>query len=212
MLQLSVTSSSFLQEVTAANKLFQSASVFVDTPTSKQKATCTFHPLTKQEIEALKQNHNTAENWNQILKLSDRTLRTDRIQCCSLHGFVVFGTFLSVLTYTTEFILLGNFENTCEMIDRVHFPCGCYNSAISHSIILDDALIRDTILLHHTLVHSKAIVIRCGIVGNESGPKTYGNTFGNGLRINLGAETGGRHVTIVADLTFECKCVARSIE
>ena len=105
MLQLSVTSSSFLQEVTAANKLFRSASVFVDTTTSKQKATCTFHPLTKQEIEALKQNHNTAENWNQILKLSDRTLRTDRIQCCSLYGFVVFGISLSVLTFISELFL-----------------------------------------------------------------------------------------------------------
>lgn len=115
-------------------------------------------------------------------------------------------------TYITELLLLGNFENTCELIDGVRFPSGCYNSAISHSIILDDALVRDTILLHHTLVHSKAIVIRCGIVGKESGPETYGHTFGNGLRINLGAETGGRNLTIVADLTFECKCVTRSIE
>lgn len=96
------------------------------------------------------------------------------------------------------------------MVDGVRFPSGCYNSAISHSIILDDALIRDTILLHHTLLQPKAIVIRCGILGNKSDTQTTKHTFGNGLRINLGAETGGRNLTIVADLTFECKCVALS--
>ncbi|KAL0583307.1 hypothetical protein ABG067_006808 [Albugo candida] len=191
MVQVSVTTSSFLQEITAANQHFQSAHTFANSFTLEYQSTITYYRLTEEEIEDLKQKNNTAENWNQILKLSDAKLRVDRIQSCSFHGFVV----------------LGDFGSSCEMVDGVRFPSGCYNSAISHSIILDDALIRDTILLHHTLLQPKAIVIRCGILGNKSDTQTTKHTFGNGLRINLGAETGGRNLTIVADLTFELAAI-----
>lgn len=96
MVQVSVTTSSFLQEITAANQHFQSAHTFANSFTLEYQSTITYYRLTEEEIEDLKQKNNTAENWNQILKLSDAKLRVDRIQSCSFHGFVVLGTSLPI--------------------------------------------------------------------------------------------------------------------
>ncbi|CAI5734798.1 unnamed protein product [Hyaloperonospora brassicae] len=154
---------------------------------------CSFFPLTDAEICALEANGNSAEDWKQVRKTSaDVPLQTSRVRQCVFHGKVVLGSFSSTFRHN---------------VDGVPFCCGVYNSVLSHVVVLDDALVRDTLVLKHVLVDARASVIKCGSVtgpdaANVAGGKAGATTAANGRLVHVGVETGGRGVRVVADLPF----------
>ncbi|CAH0475254.1 unnamed protein product [Peronospora belbahrii] len=143
-----------------------------------------FFPLSDVEILALEANGNAADNWHHVRKIhAHLPLVTSRIRQCSFHERVVLGNFTDVFSHD---------------VDGISLPCGVYNSALSHVVVLDDALIKDTLVLKNVLVDVQASVMKCGSV---IGPDT-GEAFANGVVLHLGVETGGRDLRMVADLPF----------
>uniref|UniRef100_M4BIJ5 DUF4954 domain-containing protein n=2 Tax=Hyaloperonospora arabidopsidis (strain Emoy2) TaxID=559515 RepID=M4BIJ5_HYAAE len=152
----------------------------------------TFFPLTDAEIRALEANGNSAEDWKKVRKTTkNASLQTSRIRQCAFYGKVVLGSFSSAVTHN---------------VDGVPFPCGVYNSVLSHVVVLDDALVKDTLVLRNVLVDARASVIKCGSVtgpdaekGAAAGSK---EAAANGMLLHVGNETGGRCFRVVADLPF----------
>ncbi|KAG7395300.1 hypothetical protein PHYBOEH_003967 [Phytophthora boehmeriae] len=145
-----------------------------------------FYALSSDEIEALEANGNSAENWELVRKTKRHLkLQTKRIRQCSFHGKVVLGDFSS------------SFQHD---VDGVPFPCGVYNSTLSGVLVLDDALVKDTLVLKGLLVDTKASVLQCGSV--VCAPQETETVCGNGRMLHVGVETGGRDLRVVADLPF----------
>ncbi|KAG2520954.1 hypothetical protein JM16_006513 [Phytophthora kernoviae] len=143
-----------------------------------------FYHLSSDEIKALEVNGNSAENWGLVRKTKKQLkLQTNRIRQCSFHGKVV----------------LGDFSDFQHDVDGVPFPCGVYNSTLSDVVVLDDALVKDTLVLKGVLVDAKASVLQCGSVVCAQETETV---FGNGRVLHVGVETGGRNLRVVADLPF----------
>ncbi|RQM12053.1 hypothetical protein B5M09_002701 [Aphanomyces astaci] len=82
-------------------------------------------------------------------------------------------------------------------------PCGCYNTTIVDSFVLDDALVQDTFLLHRTYVSHGAVVVGCGTI-TCSGTDV---TNGNGTVLKVGVEIGGREIAMFADMPFHLAAV-----
>ncbi|GMF26697.1 unnamed protein product [Phytophthora lilii] len=141
-----------------------------------------FLPLTAAEVRALEANGNSADDWQQVRKTRAEPLQTARVRQCAFHGRVV----------------LGRFSTLRHDVDGVPFACGLYNSALSDALVLDDALVKDTLVLRGVLVDTRAAVVACGSV---VGPEPQ-QAAANGRVLHVGVETGGRHVRVVADLPF----------
>ncbi|RLN71258.1 hypothetical protein BBJ28_00017483, partial [Nothophytophthora sp. Chile5] len=146
-----------------------------------------FFPLSGPEIAALGANGNTSEHWELVLKTSEHEpLRTNRIRGCSFH----------------ERVVLGRFGGDAHDVDGVPFAPGVYNSALSNVVVLDDALVLDTLVLRNVVLDERACVIKCGSVTcSASAPATCGN----GNVLHVGVETGGRDLCVVADMPFACE-------
>ncbi|RMX68515.1 hypothetical protein KXD40_008800 [Peronospora effusa] len=143
-----------------------------------------FFPLSDTEILALKANGNSAHDWQTVRKINKNVpLQTSRIHQCAFHGKVVLGSFSPTFNHD---------------VDGIPFPCGVYNSALRNVVVLDNALIKDTLVLKNVLVDNEALIIKCGSI---TGPDK-GDTFANGIVLHVGVETGGRDLRIVADLPF----------
>ncbi|KAG7379569.1 hypothetical protein PHYPSEUDO_008472 [Phytophthora pseudosyringae] len=143
-----------------------------------------FFPLSDVEIRALEANGNSAADWQNVRKTDARApLQTSRVRQCSFHGKVALGRFSAGFSHD---------------VDGIPFPCGVYNSALSNVVVLDDALVRDTLVLRDVLVDARASVIRCGSV---TGPEEDAASA-NGSLLHVGVETGGRDLRVVADLPF----------
>uniref|UniRef100_A0AAV1U7X7 DUF4954 domain-containing protein n=1 Tax=Peronospora matthiolae TaxID=2874970 RepID=A0AAV1U7X7_9STRA len=151
-----------------------------------------FFPLTDAEICALEGNGNSAEDWKKVRKTTESaSLQTSRIRQCAFSGKVVLGSFSSAFTHN---------------VDGVPFPCGLYNSVLSHVVVLNDALVKDTLVLRDVLVDTRASVIKCGSVTgpdaeNGAAPESK-ESAANGMLLHVGNETGGRCFRVVADLPF----------
>lgn len=143
-----------------------------------------FYPLSDGEIRALEANGNSAKNWQNVCKTDPNApLETSCIRQCSFHGKVALGRFSASFSHD---------------VDGIPFPCGVYNSALSNVVVLDDALVRDTLVLRNVLVDSRALIIKCGSV---AGPED-GTVSANGNLLHVGVEIGGRDLRVVADLPF----------
>ncbi|DBA02253.1 TPA: hypothetical protein N0F65_007663 [Lagenidium giganteum] len=145
------------------------------------------HALSAEEVNALVQNGNVADDWSAVRKVHAAVpLRTDRVRNCCFEGKVV----------------LGRFERD-QIIEGVRFRSGCYNSTLSNTVVLDNAIVKDTMVLHNVLIEADAAVIASGSVVCK------GETaYGNGRTLSVGVEIGGRDIPVFAELTF---AVARSI-
>lgn len=119
-----------------------------------------------------------------------------RIQQCVFQGTVVLGRFSSDFHHTLE--------------DGVKFASGCYRTTIRNAVVLDNALVQDTMLLNNVFVDAEAVVIGCGFVvfkhteQDEAKDEPTAVVFGNGLTLHVGVETGGRDLRVFADLPFAC--------
>ncbi len=102
-------------------------------------------------------------------------------------------------------VLLGPFEGEVEIAPGVIVPAGVYDSVLAHCAIGADSLILRVGLLANYTIAGEAVVRDCTTVVCEPGA-----TFGCGLEIPVGPETGGREVLSYAELSVPvAECVAK---
>jgi hypothetical protein len=149
----------------------------------------TVRPLTDGEIDWLERQGNSAEDWSRVLVAEG--FHPGRVRNSEFRGDVI----------------LGRFTGTMIAAGR-QLPAGIYNSTVIDAIVGHGALIRDVRLLANYVVGPDAILLDCGQVTCDPG-----TTFGNGVTLPVGVETGGRAVCGWAELDLElATAVARSGE
>lgn len=136
--------------------------------------------LTIEEIRGLESFGNTAEDWSRVGVAPD--FDWTRVRQSDFHGSV----------------LLGRFSGHMSAAEGVELPSGIYRSSLADCVIGHDVLIRDVKLLADYVVGSNAVLFDCGSI--TAGPRT---TFGNGISISLGIESGGREVAVFAEIDVE---------
>ncbi|MBN1797531.1 MAG: DUF4954 family protein [Spirochaetales bacterium] len=135
-------------------------------------------PLTEQEIELLKNQGNRALDWTKIRVAED--FKTDFIHNNSFFGECVLGVFAGALK---------------QLDADSSLPDGIYNSTLADCEIGSRCLIKDNGLISRYLIKDNVIVADCGSL-----TAAKGCTYGNGMEMVLGIETGGREVVSFADL------------
>lgn len=136
--------------------------------------------LFKPEVELLESLGNSARDWTRV-RVADG-FNPRRVRHCEFHGDVVLGRF------TRYVALAGGLE----------VVAGLSNSTVADSVIGHNALVRDVRLLANTVVGEEAVLVDCGRVTCAPGA-----TFGNGLRVAVALEGGGREVELFAELDVE---------
>lgn len=134
-----------------------------------------------------------ADDWGQVRKTAQHErLNAARVRGCAFQGRVVLGRFADDFGHA--------------LAGCARFPSGCYRATIRDSVVLDDALVQDTMLLDRVLVDARAAVVGCGVVLFQRAESDKGSStvFGNGTTLHVGVETGGRDLRIIADLPFAC--------
>jgi len=139
--------------------------------------------LTKEQIEKLEANGNSAADWKKI-KVA-KGIDISRIRRCYFSGEVTIGK------------LSGNID-----VEGEHrgspLPCGIYNSIVIDCHIGDGVLIQDVKTLSNYIVSDGAALFNCGVISAKDE-----NTFGNGSELPIAIETGGREVKAYAEITIE---------
>lgn len=135
--------------------------------------------LSAREIKILEEAGNTSTDWSKV-KITGELL-PDRIKNSVFIGEVTIGS------------LDGEVN-----IEGAPFPCGIYDSVISHSVLLGESLLCRVRLLHNYMVKKGAVLFDTGIVSFT--PKS---SLGNGLELSLAIETGGREVKTFAEITVD---------
>lgn len=81
--------------------------------------------------------------------------------------------------------MLGRFSNDFhhDLNEGVKFASGCYRTTIRNAVILDNALVQDTLLFNNVLVDVEAVVIGCGPVVFKRQQNEVVVVFGNGLTL-----------------------------
>ncbi|MBN9520036.1 DUF4954 family protein [bacterium] len=136
--------------------------------------------LFKPEIDLLESLGNSARDWTRV-RVADG-FNPRRVRNCEFHGDVVLGRF------TRYVALAGGLE----------VVAGLSNSTVADSVIGHNALVRDVRLLANYVVGEEAVLVDCGRVTCAPGA-----TFGNGLRVPVALEGGGREVELFAELDVE---------
>ncbi|MEI8176896.1 MAG: DUF4954 family protein, partial [Candidatus Omnitrophota bacterium] len=136
--------------------------------------------LTKEQIEKLEANGNSAADWKKI-KVA-KGIDISRIRRSYFSGDVTIGT------------LSGDLE----VASGVSLPAGIYNSVVINTNLGNDVLVQDVKTLANYIVADKAVVFNCGTVSAKSE-----NAFGNGSELPIAIETGGREVKVYAEMTLE---------
>lgn len=136
--------------------------------------------LTEDEVKQLKKARNRASDWNKVRVAENARLDPDRIQDCQF----------------LDEVIIGSLEGEA-MLGDVAFPTGIYDSTLSDCVVCDGALVKNVGLMHRIIVREKAVVASCGEV---SCPK--GCVFGNGTRLPVAVDTGGREVLTYAELAI----------
>ncbi len=135
-------------------------------------------PLAKKEIDALLALGNVCSDWTSIKVAAG--FRTDFIRGNAFSGACVLGVFSGAPREAAPGVVL---------------PSGIYGGAIVESEIGDECLVRDCGLIARCVVAGGAVVFRVDELSAAPGC-----AFGNGLAIPVGKETGGREVTMCAEL------------
>jgi hypothetical protein len=144
--------------------------------------------LSAEEIHGLESLGNSAEDWSRIGVAEN--FDWTRVRHSEFQGSVV----------------LGRFSGHQPVKDGIDLPCGIFHSTVANCIIGHDVLIRDVKLLANYIVGPGTVLFDCGSI--TSAART---TFGNGIAISLGIESGGREVALFAEIDVEiAAAVARS--
>lgn len=136
--------------------------------------------LREDEVRELTANGNTAEDWGRVRVAGG--FRPDRVRHSDLRGAVV----------------LGAFDGTVRGPDGPGAPAGVYRSRVSDCVIGHNAVVQNVGLLAGYVVGAGAFVSDCGRVVCD-GP----TAFGNGTRIPIGPQCGGRWLRPFAELTLD---------
>ncbi len=140
--------------------------------------------LARREIEQLEALGNSCADWTRVRVADGFDPRS--VRHSSFHGDVV----------------LGRFREPATLGDGVQVPSGVYGSTVADSCVGHNALVRDVGLLARSVVGESARVVRCGSVACDRG-----TTFGNGQRLPIVMEPGGRDVAVYAELTVAVAAV-----
>jgi hypothetical protein len=135
-------------------------------------------PLMSEEITRLVSLGNTCEDWSRVRVADGFDWR--RVRNSDFHGDVV----------------LGRFGSRIRAADGIEVTTGIQNSTVVGCVIGHNALVRDVKLLANYVVGEEALLWDCGSIICEGE-----TTFGNGLPLRLGIETGGRDVPSYAEIT-----------
>ena len=94
--------------------------------------------------------------------------------------------------------VLGRFTATSELAGGLTLPSGIHNATLVGCEVGNDALVRDVGLLSNYLIADGAVVSSVGEMTVSAQP-----TFGNGIEIALGIETGERAIRGFAELDLD---------
>jgi len=136
--------------------------------------------LTKPEIEQLEDFGNACRDWSRV-RVADG-FNPRRVRNCEFHGDVV----------------LGRFTRSVPLADGLEVVAGLSTSTVADSVVGHNALVRDVRLLANCVVGEEAALVNCGRVTCAAGA-----TFGNGARVPVALEGGGREVELFAELDVE---------
>jgi hypothetical protein len=136
--------------------------------------------LYRPEIDQLEAQGNTARDWSRVRVADGFNAR--RVRNCEFHGDVV----------------LGRFTRYVPLADGLEVVAGLSNSTVADCVIGHNALVRDVRLLANYVVCEEAVLADCGRVTCSPGA-----AFGNGARVPLALEGGGREVELFAELDVE---------
>lgn len=145
----------------------------------------TLRQLFRPEIAQLEALGNTAEDWSRV-RVADG-FNPRRARNCEFRGDVV----------------LGEFKRRVRLADRTEVIAGVSNSTLVDCVVGDNAVVRDVRLLANYVVAAGAVVADCGRVTCAAGA-----TFGNGARVPVALEGGGREVEVFAELDIALTAVA----
>ena len=140
----------------------------------------TVRQLTDNEIAVLKVQGNQCANWNWVT-VHEGSFSTQYITGNTITGPCVLGSFEEVPGQDAKNIL----------------PPGVHNSILSHTEIGDTCKIYSCTISNY-VVNSGAILHNIGSLSCSSI-----SSFGNGIIISVGIETGGRDVRSFAELPFD---------
>jgi len=141
-----------------------------------------YRQLTDAEISSLKENRNSAEDWKQV-KVKDGFI-PDNISGNRFFGKCSLGIFSGIKH---------------DIQDGALIPSGIYDSIIINSFIESEALIFQCRLISGYFIAEKAVVYNTGSI-----TASCNCSFGNGLVIPVGPETGEIPFPLIADMDMEC--------
>ncbi len=145
------------------------------------KKSCLFadvRSLSAGEIEILTAQGNRAQDWPEIRVALG--FKPDFIYGNTFRGKCVLGVFKGIEIEVEQGLILQS---------------GIYNSTIVNAEIDDDCLIKECGLIANYIIKGNSVVFRAGSLSAEKNCK-----FGNGIKIPVGNETGGREVTSCAEV------------
>ncbi|MDR1931916.1 MAG: DUF4954 family protein [Spirochaetales bacterium] len=128
------------------------------------------------EIRTLQKQGNIADNWANVSVIDD---------------------FSPLRIYGNFFLgpcILGRFAETTHHAGNADLPSGIFYSTLSNVIVADEALVHRCPLVSRYILDAESCVSASRLEGESS------STFGNGIMINAGIETGGRSVPVFYDL------------
>jgi NDP-sugar pyrophosphorylase family protein len=143
--------------------------------------------LHRPEIDLLESLGSTARDWSRV-RVADG-FNPRRVRNCEFHGDVA----------------LGRFTRYVELADGVEVVAGLSGCTVADCVVGHNALVRDVRLLAHYVVGEGAVLADCGRVTCSAG-----TTFGNGARVPVALEGGGREVEVFAEIDVELAAVAAS--
>lgn len=136
--------------------------------------------LQKPEIAELEARGCAAEDWSRVRVAVGFNPR--RVRACEFRGDVV----------------LGRFRQRVQLADGVEVIAGVANSTLVDCVVGDDAVVKDVRLLANYVIGPEAVVADCGRVTCAAG-----TTFGNGTRVPVALEGGGREVEAFAEIDVD---------
>ncbi|UCB46252.1 MAG: DUF4954 family protein [Spirochaetota bacterium] len=136
--------------------------------------------LSTEEIRALESQGNHSISWERVKVKEGFTT-----------GFIFNSTFIGEC-------VLGTHTGAEREIDGgVIVPSGIYNSTVINSVIGSNTVVYNAGTVSNYVIENQAVVYQVGSLTASSNC-----TFGNGVEIAVGIETGGREIVSFAELTI----------
>lgn len=139
-----------------------------------------YRTLTKSEIKALEERSCFSEDWKRV-KVKKQGFSANRF----------------VNSYFTGDVYLGTYTKDIEF-KGVTLSSGIYHATLNNVIVGDDVLIKNAGLISNYVIENEATIIN--VDNLTCRPKSI---FGNGTELPIAIETGGREVSVYAEITIK---------